>query len=237
MLSCFVYVIIFRYFCYHFSTFFQFYWKGEEPLFLQVFHTLRLIDFKTEEYLTGPSNTLLHGYFKNFVIFCQGAQMFIVWKEATAAMTALGPRAENLIIPLYLTQLFCPGFTLAEGPPSGFTTDRVGCWGGSPVESLQSHISHLWTWVPCDGKQTGSPLDQWDMVRMKWDCRLSTIVMIPVIRNSCPRATESSALFLLALYVCVCLRRDFQLVYWQRINENGGALNDLFSWKKKNYYY
>ncbi len=27
---------------------------------------------------------------------------------------------------------------------------------------------------PCDGKQTGSPLDQWDMVRMKWDCRLST---------------------------------------------------------------
>ncbi len=32
----------------------------------------------------------------------------------------------------------------------------------------------IWTWVSCDGKQTGSPLDQWDMVRMKWDCRLST---------------------------------------------------------------
>jgi hypothetical protein len=32
----------------------------------------------------------------------------------------------------------------------------------------------IWTWVPCDGKQTGSPLDQWDIVRMKWDCRLST---------------------------------------------------------------
>jgi hypothetical protein len=31
----------------------------------------------------------------------------------------------------------------------------------------------IWTWVPCDGKQTGSPLDQWDMVRMMWDCRLS----------------------------------------------------------------
>jgi hypothetical protein len=30
------------------------------------------------------------------------------------------------------------------------------------------------TWVPYDGKQTGSPLDQWDMVRKKWDCRLST---------------------------------------------------------------
>ncbi len=32
----------------------------------------------------------------------------------------------------------------------------------------------IWSWVPCDWKQTGSPLDQWDMVRMKWDCRLST---------------------------------------------------------------
>ncbi len=40
----------------------------------------------------------------------------------------------------------------------------------------QFHINTpqgIWTWVPCDGKQTGSPLDQWDMVRMKWDCRLS----------------------------------------------------------------
>jgi hypothetical protein len=32
----------------------------------------------------------------------------------------------------------------------------------------------FWTQVPCDGKQMGSPLDQWDMVRMKWACRLST---------------------------------------------------------------
>jgi hypothetical protein len=32
----------------------------------------------------------------------------------------------------------------------------------------------IWTQVPCDGKQTGSPLDQWDMVWIKWDCRLST---------------------------------------------------------------
>ncbi len=39
------------------------------------------------------------------------------------------------------------------------------------------HISTsqgIWTWVPYDGKQTGSPLDQWDMVRMEWDYRLST---------------------------------------------------------------
>jgi hypothetical protein len=39
------------------------------------------------------------------------------------------------------------------------------------------HISApqgIWTQVPCDGKQTGSPLDQWDMVRMKWDYRILT---------------------------------------------------------------
>jgi hypothetical protein len=40
-------------------------------------------------------------------------------------------------------------------------------------------VSHIyyprdWTWVPHDGKQTGSPLDQWDMVWMQWDYRLST---------------------------------------------------------------
>ncbi len=38
---------------------------------------------------------------------------------------SLGRRANNLIIPLDLAQLFCPGFTLAGGPPSGFTTDIV----------------------------------------------------------------------------------------------------------------
>jgi hypothetical protein len=44
---------------------------------------------------------------------------------------SLGPRANNVIIPLDLTQLFCPGFMLAAGPPSSFTTDGVGCWGGA----------------------------------------------------------------------------------------------------------
>jgi hypothetical protein len=44
---------------------------------------------------------------------------------------SLGPRADNVIIPLDLTQLFCPGFTLTAGPPSSFTTDGVGCWGGA----------------------------------------------------------------------------------------------------------
>ncbi len=37
------------------------------------------------------------------------------------------------------------------------------------------HISTpqgIWNQVPCVRKLTGSPLDQWDMVRMKWDYRL-----------------------------------------------------------------
>jgi hypothetical protein len=44
---------------------------------------------------------------------------------------SLGPRADNVIIPLDLTQLFCAGFTLAAGPPSGFTNDIDGCLGGA----------------------------------------------------------------------------------------------------------
>ncbi len=44
---------------------------------------------------------------------------------------SLGRRANNVIIPLDLTQLFCPGFTLAAGPPSSFTTIIVNCWGGA----------------------------------------------------------------------------------------------------------
>jgi hypothetical protein len=44
------------------------------------------------------------------------------------------PSLDNVIIPLDLTQLFCPGFTFAAGPPSGFTT--------TAVESLQSHRIH-----------------------------------------------------------------------------------------------
>ncbi len=44
---------------------------------------------------------------------------------------SLGPCTNNVIIPLDLTQLFCPGFTLAAGLPSGFKAHGVGCWGGA----------------------------------------------------------------------------------------------------------
>ncbi len=53
---------------------------------------------------------------------------------------SLGCHADNVIIPLDLTQLLCPGFTLAAGPLSSFTTDMAA--GGRPVESLQSHCIH-----------------------------------------------------------------------------------------------
>ncbi len=44
---------------------------------------------------------------------------------------SLGCRVNNVTFPLDLTQLFCLSFTLTAGPPSGTTTDIVGCWGGA----------------------------------------------------------------------------------------------------------
>ncbi len=69
-----------------------------------------------------------------------------LWPEPS-----LGRRADNVIIPLDLTQLFCPGFTFTAGPPSGFTTD-IGCWGepcGEPAISLHSHHVSLVQWTSC----------------------------------------------------------------------------------------
>ncbi len=51
----------------------------------------------------------------------------LVWGGLSPKLS-LGPRADNVIIPLDLTQLFRPGFTLTAGPPSGFTTIIVNCW-------------------------------------------------------------------------------------------------------------
>jgi hypothetical protein len=58
---------------------------------------------------------------------------------------SLGPRANNVIIPLDLTQLFCPSFTLAAGPPSSFTTNGVGCWGGGALW----RACNLPLFIPC----------------------------------------------------------------------------------------
>ncbi len=66
---------------------------------------------------------------------------------------SLGPCNDNVIIPLILTQLSCPGFTLAAGLPSGFTADGVGCWGGGPCGesaiSFHSHHVSLVQWITC----------------------------------------------------------------------------------------
>ncbi len=63
---------------------------------------------------------------------------------------SLGPRAYNVIIPLDLTQLFCPGFMLAAGSPSGFTTTESAA-GGEPCRelaiSLHSHHVSLVQWT------------------------------------------------------------------------------------------
>ncbi len=64
----------------------------------------------------------------------------------------LGLIADNVIIPLDLTQLFCPSFTLAASPPSSFITDIVGFWGepyGEPAISLHSHHVSLVQWTTC----------------------------------------------------------------------------------------
>jgi hypothetical protein len=54
----------------------------------------------------------------------------LVWSRLHPE-SSLGPRVDNEIIPLDLTQLFCPGFTLAARPPSRFTTDIVSYWRGA----------------------------------------------------------------------------------------------------------
>ncbi len=54
----------------------------------------------------------------------------LVW-DGLRTELSLARRPDNVIIPHDLTQLFCPSFTLAAGPPFDFTTDIVSCWGGA----------------------------------------------------------------------------------------------------------
>jgi hypothetical protein len=58
-----------------------------------------------------------------------------------------------------------------------FCSLKIVYWDYANRRIPVSHKSPqgIWTCVPCDGNQTGSPLDQWDMVRIMWDCRLYTI--------------------------------------------------------------
>ncbi len=65
-------------------------------------------------------------------------------RRASSQKLSLGRLADNVIIPLDLTQLFWPSFTLAAGPPSSFTTDGVGCWGGTLWRAC-----NLTSFAPC----------------------------------------------------------------------------------------
>ncbi len=92
---------------------------------------------------------------------------------------SLGPRANNVIIPLDLTQLFCPGFTLTAGLPSGFTTDGVGCWGepcGDPAISLPLTMSHWSSGLPVcfllQGTQVQIPRGE---LMWSWDSPVSVV--------------------------------------------------------------
>jgi hypothetical protein len=73
---------------------------------------------------------------------------------------SLGPRADNVMIPLDLTQLSCPGFTLAAGLPSGFTITESVAGGehcGEPAISLYSHYVSLVQWTTCLLPVTSDP--------------------------------------------------------------------------------
>ncbi len=56
-----------------------------------------------------------------------------LWPRLRRALsrTVTKPSCWQCENPLDLTQLFCPGFTLAAGPPFDITTDIVSCWGGA----------------------------------------------------------------------------------------------------------
>jgi hypothetical protein len=64
------------------------------------------------------------------------------WSCGPRPELSLGPRADNVIIPLDPTQLFCPSFTLAAGPPSGFTSDESAAGGEPLVEPAISLLTH-----------------------------------------------------------------------------------------------
>jgi hypothetical protein len=50
------------------------------------------------------------------------------------------------------------------------------------------HLSEVWIWtrLPHDGKQTGSPLDQWDMVRMQWGwtCIITNVFIKLILKTN-----------------------------------------------------
>ncbi len=88
------------------------------------------------------------------------------------------PGSVSVFVKMGLVFDFCTMSGICLQNPTFLPSDKVSsCSETTLTRESRFHISTplgIWTWVTCDGKQTGSPLDQWDMERMKGDCRLST---------------------------------------------------------------
>jgi hypothetical protein len=114
---------------------------GEPAISLHSYH-VSLVQWTTRLLpIMRDRGSILRGYFCENRILLLALSRYIgdpnvidhcglVWGGLRPELS-LGLRADNVIIPLDLPQLFCPGFTLAAGPPSAFTTDIVGCCEGA----------------------------------------------------------------------------------------------------------
>jgi hypothetical protein len=95
------------------------------------------VDYLFASRQKGPSFKSPQGYIRETGILLLAMSRYIGDPDVIDIMASselgfipkpsLGHRADNVMIPLDLTQLSCPGFTLATGLPSGFTTNGVGC--------------------------------------------------------------------------------------------------------------
>ncbi len=111
----------------------EYFWWGT-PIYKEIsyIHVDRYSKYRNEENPhTGDPDMIDH--------FCG-----LIW-GGLCPEPSLGPCADNVIIPLDLTQLFCPGFTLAAGPPSSFTTDGGRLLGGEPCgePAISLHSPHV----------------------------------------------------------------------------------------------
>ncbi len=86
---------------------------------------------------------------------CQNARLSSIWSVRYWTEKTNDAKTSMVQSGIFLVQ-YCSE-TMLTGESQFLTSTHLG----------------IWTWVPCDRKQTGCPLDQWDMVRKKWDCRLS----------------------------------------------------------------
>ncbi len=109
--------------------------------------------------------------------------VFVKLEGGPAASVKPGQKSSMRSSGIITLSAWGPSDGSGRSPPQTSHRNDQSRWGHQCSETTltgesQFHISPrqgFWIQVPCDGKQTGSPLDQWDMVRMKWDCRLSTI--------------------------------------------------------------